>query len=203
MPAALANTINAVPLLRSGKDRRRHKRVTIEIEGRFLNDDGEDHVLRTQDLSCSGALVEAERRPHEGSDVVCYFSELGRVATTVIRHTPDGFAIRFKASQHKKDKLADRLTWLLNREVLALQEDRQAPRYVTEGAALVERADGRQVQCRVVDISLSGASFEADGPPPFVGENIRAGNLVGEVVRRSGNMFAIRFKRNLNDPVEA
>lgn len=186
--------------VRSGRDRRRNKRVDLEIEGRFLSDSGDDHTLRTQNLSCSGALVHAAQRPPEGSDLVCYFDEFGRVATTVIRHTPDGFAIAFKASPHKKDKLADRLTWLLNREELDLSDEREAPRKAESSPAMVTREDGRNVQCTVIDISLTGASFEATGPAPFVGETVKAGNLTGEVVRRTRNVFAVRFLRGAKAP---
>ncbi len=200
MSALRSENRSAEPNLRSGRDRRRNKRVDIEIEGRFLSEGGDDHTLRTRNLSCSGALVDAARQPPEGSDLICYFDEFGRVATTVIRHTPDGFAIAFKVSPHKKDKLADRLTWLLNREELDLSEDREAPRHDANGPAMVTREDGRKVQCTVVDISLTGASFEASGPAPFVGETIKAGNLSGEVVRRNLNTFAVRFLRGAEAP---
>ncbi|MEO1100513.1 MAG: PilZ domain-containing protein [Pseudomonadota bacterium] len=200
MSAMRSDTHSLESNIRSARDRRRNKRVDLEIEGRFLSDSGDDHTLRTRNLSCSGALVHAAQQPPEGSDLICYFDEFGRVATTVIRHTPDGFAIAFKVSPHKKDKLADRLTWLLNREELDLSEDREAPRHVASGPAMVTRADGRQIQCTVVDISLTGASFEASGPAPFVGEIVKTGNLSGEVVRRHRNAFAVRFLRGAEAP---
>ena len=195
MSAQRAEAFAKSPLTRSSKDRRRNKRVDIALEGRFLSESGHDHTLRTRNVSCSGALVDAALQPPEGAELVCYFDEFGRVATTVIRHTPDGFAIAFKVSPHKKDKLADRLTWLLNREKLDLSEDRVSSRHIANGPAMVTREDGRKLQCTVVDISLTGASFEASGPAPFVGERVKAGNLEGEVVRRSGKVFAIRFLR--------
>lgn len=195
MPAAQPATLKTLPLRRPTKDRRRNKRVDLALDGRFLSKTGEDHTLRTMNMSCSGALVEAAMRPEEGTDIVCYFDELGRVSSTVIRQTANGFAVSFSVSQHKRDKLADRLTWLYNKEALSLSDERKAPRYVTDGPAIVVRADGLKLQCRVVDISLSGASFEADGAAPFVGEIVKAGNLDGEVVRRNRSNFAIRFKR--------
>ena len=195
MSAAQPAAVKPLPLRRTQQDRRRNKRIDLSIDGRFLSKDGEDHTMRTLNLSCSGALVAAAVKPEPGANIVCYFNDLGRVASSVIRQTRDGFAVQFTVSQHKRDKLADRLTWLFNKETLELSDERATPRYVTDGPAVIELADGRKLQCRVVDISLSGASFEADGAAPYIGEIIKAGNLDGEVVRRGRNSFAIRFKR--------
>lgn len=194
MSAVHAEIIHAAPLLRNSRERRRNRRIAIEIDGRFLDLEGKDHLLKTLDLSCSGALVHADERPAEGADLVCYFSELGRIATKVVRHTPNGFALHFMTSEHKKYKLADRLTWLLNRDPLGLEDDRAAPRYAASGSALVTREDGALIQCRVVDMSLTGASFETNDSPPYVGEHVKAGNLMGEVMRSSRSGFAIRFE---------
>jgi hypothetical protein len=45
----------------------------------------------------------------------------------------------------------------------------------------------------MLDISLTGASFETETRPPMIGEIVVAGNIRGEVVRASGNSFAIRY----------
>jgi hypothetical protein len=55
-------------------------------------------------------------------------NELGRVAATVIRATPTDFAAHFRIVQHKREKLADRLTWLLNKDRLDLTDDRNGSR---------------------------------------------------------------------------
>ncbi|MEE9381089.1 MAG: PilZ domain-containing protein [Hyphomonadaceae bacterium] len=175
------------------KDRRRNHRIPLRIGGRYLNESSEDHGLLAINISCRGALVISTHRPSLDARIVCYFDELGRVSARVIRHTDEGFAMEFRTSQHKRDKLADKLVWLLNRDKLGLKEERASPRYATRGPAIVIREDGRELQCRVVDISLTGASFEADGPAPMIGESVKAGNLHGEVVRRTQNGFAIRY----------
>lgn len=177
----------------SATDRRKHKRIELQIKGRFLNDDSEDHAFTTLNISCSGAMLISEHPPKADTPIVCYFDELGRVAATVIRSTTSGFAVAFSTTDHKRDKLADRLTWLLNKDALNLSDDRTNERFDAGGPALVVLQDGRQLQCRVVDISLSGASFEIDGSAPKMGEEVIAGNLRGEVVRVQDNSFAIRY----------
>ena len=180
------------------KDHRVHRRVEIALHGRFLNDRSEEHSLVTVNISCGGVLVKSPAKPDLGSQVVVYFDELGRVVGNTVRHTEDGFALRFQATQTKRDKLGDKLIWLTNRDKLGLVEERGAQRFAAEGPAIIIRQDGRHLQCRVVDISLTGAGFIAEGPPPMIGEIITTGNVSAEVVRSAGNNFGVRFVRTLS-----
>ncbi len=198
MSAALLKPETERPNVRSKPDRRRHQRVELRLNGRFLHE-GHDHTFLTQNVSCGGAMVEARALPEIGTSVVCYFDDLGRVTGHVVRHIEQGFAVTFNASQHKKDKLADRLVWLVNHKKYDLEDERSAPRKAAGGPALITRANGSRLQCRVIDISLTGAAFEFDGPVPIIGEHVRVGTLRGEVVRAITGEFAIRFLHQKKD----
>ncbi|WP_373004620.1 PilZ domain-containing protein [Hyphomonas sp.] len=63
------------------------------------------------------------------------------------------------------------------------------------GPALLTLDNGREIKCRVLDISLTGASFEAERATPMVGDTVFAGNVRGEVVSVTGKIFAIRYLR--------
>ena len=180
------------------KDHRVHRRVEIALHGRFLNDQSEEHALVTTNISCGGALVKSPAKPDLDSQVVVYLDEMGRVQGTVVRHTDEGFALNFKVTQKKRDKLADKLIWLINRDKLGLVEERGATRFAAEGPALIIRQDGRHLQCHVVDISLTGAGFIAQGPPPMIGEIVTTGTVSAEVVRSNGSNFGVRFLRSLS-----
>lgn len=199
MTAALANPAGGHLNGRAKPDRRRHYRVSLKLNGRFLHD-GSDHTFLTQNISCGGACVESAAIPQIGTRVVCYFDDLGRVSAEVIRITDDGFAVSFQTPQHKKDKLADRLVWLVNKKKYDLEDERSSPRKAAGGPALITRPNGTKLQCRVIDISLTGAAFEFDGPVPIVGENVRVGSLLGEVVRAVSGEFAIRFLHKKTPP---
>ena len=199
MSAALAKQPGGQINGRAKPDRRRHYRVSLKLNGRFLHD-GTDHTFLTQNISCGGANVESAAVPNIGTRVVCYFDDLGRVSGEVIRLTDDGFAVAFQTPQHKRDKLADRLVWLLNHKKYDLEDERSSPRKAAGGPALITRANGTKLQCRVIDISLTGAAFEFDGPVPIVGENVRVGSLQGEVVRAISGEFAIRFLHKKKAP---
>lgn len=175
------------------KDRRLNKRVALALGGRFLADGADDQTLRTVNMSCGGACFVARHCPVIGRQVICYLDDLGRIESEVVRHTDDGFAVRFLVTRRKREKIADRLTWLVNHEVLGLTDEREAPRHASGGPALVRRSDGRMLQCRTIDLSLTGAAFEADGPAPYVGEIVSVGNVRGEVVRTLRTGFAIRY----------
>jgi hypothetical protein len=179
----------------AAKDRRRNKRVELALGGRFLMDGADDHSFIVVNISCGGAAFRADLKPPVGAKIVCYLDDLGRLEAEVVRPTDDGFAVRFLSTAHKLGKIADRLTWLCNYKQLGLSDERVAPRHADGGPALVTRADGRIIQCRTIDISLSGAAFTADGPAPHVGEIVTVGNLTGEVVRTLRNGFAIRYMR--------
>ncbi len=183
------------PALRARRDRRGHFRIPIQLAGRFLDRAMTEHPLTTVDVSCSGACVIASERPAMGSEIVCYLGDLGRVVCRVVRETRTGFAVQFTVTRYKREKLADRLTWLWNRDRLNLREDRDAERQPVDGPAQVHLPDGRAVECRVVDISLTGAGFEVKSGAhlPRVGDVVSAGTLRGEVVRASGRSFGIRF----------
>ncbi|MGB3625785.1 MAG: PilZ domain-containing protein, partial [Henriciella sp.] len=159
------------------KDRRRSTRVPVALNGRFLIKDADDHSLLTRDISCGGANLISNVAPDLDTRLICYLDDLGRLEAEIVRHTEQGFAVRFNVTARKKDKIADRLTWLANYKALGLDDEREAPRYAGGGAALVTRADGRVLQCRTIDISLAGAAFEGDGPAPPVGEIVTVGNL--------------------------
>lgn len=171
------------------------RRLPLRLAGRFLNDVSEEHKLVTLALSCHSAQVRSNFIPEAGARIVCYFDELGRVAGIVTKALEKGFLVRFATTAHKRDKLADKLTWLINKDKLGLSDERKMPRYVAGGPAQIILPDGRFLKCRVVDISLTGAGFEAIGQPPKLGEIIQAGSLKGEVVRANGTQFGVRFMR--------
>lgn len=185
--------IHAIKLADLKKDRRANVRVDLALTGRFLANGADDHSIMTRNISCGGAELVANTCPEIHSEVICYLEDLGRMEAEVVRQTRQGFAVRFNVSQRKREKIADRLTWLANYKQLGLTDEREAPRYAGGGPALVKRSNGRVLQCRTIDISLSGAAFEADGPAPPLGEVVHVGNLTGEVVRTLRNGFAIRY----------
>ena len=182
----------------TGVDRRRFRRIPLAIHGRFLDTQSEEHSLLTRDISCSGAHVVSPHRPDREQSIVLYLDDLGRIVGKVVRHTAEGFAVSFQGSDRKRDKIVDRLTWLWNKSALGLEDERETPRYTAGGPALITLEDGRTLQCRVQDISLTGAGLLAMTQAPYVGETVSVGNLRARVVRSEGRTFGIRFTGRIN-----
>ena len=99
------------------------------------------------------------------------------------------------ATTRKRDKLAAQLTWLANRHILGLPEDRRhgrmAPR---KPIARLILPNGLNVSCRIIDISQSGAGIATDQRPQL-GSLVTLGTVPGRVVRHLEEGFAIEFTR--------
>jgi hypothetical protein len=178
-----------------GRSQRSCERAELSLTGRYLRGQSDDRPLLTSNISCDGAFILCQSPPDCGEQIICYFDDLGRVAAEVIQLAPGGFAVRFLTSALKRDRLADRLTRLVNNDPVGVAEDRAAVRVPASGHAVVILSDGTELPCRLTDISVTGAAFEALGRPPFVGDRVRAGNLPAEVVRVTGRKFAVRYLR--------
>ena len=168
-------------------------RLPVRIPGRFMTEASEEHQLVSVAMSGTSAEVRSHVLPPAGSNIVCYFDDIGRVVGSVDQTLAKGFIVAFTTTDFKRDKIADRIIWLANKDALGLSDERSQTRFSAGGPAIIRLADGEVLKCRVVDISLSGAGFESMGPAPAIGDIVQAGSLRGEVVRSAGRSFGIRF----------
>jgi hypothetical protein len=132
-----------------------------------------------------------------GERVIAYVDHLGRLEGKITREFEGGFAMSIGATPRKREKLAAQLTWLANRQILNLPEDRRHGRIVPRNPmARLILPNGTNIACRVIDMSLSGAAIAV--PPellPPIGAAITIGKTQGRVVRHIDDGFAIEFTR--------
>jgi hypothetical protein len=97
----------------------------------------------------------------------------------------------------KRDKLAAQLTWLANRHILNLPEDRRHGRFTPRNPmARLILPNGNNLACRVIDLSQSGAAIAiAPDLLPPVGTMVTVGKTQGRVVRHIEDGFAMEFTR--------
>ena len=134
-----------------------------------------------------------------GERIIAYIDDIGRLEGVIADTTERGFLMSINASERKRDKLADILTWLANRHVLSLAEDRRHLRRVPKRTdATVVLADGTTQTCRVIDMSLSGAALATKLRPPL-GSPIRLGKIGARVVRHFEDGIGIEFMRLLSE----
>ncbi len=113
----------------------------------------------------------------------------------IARPFNNGFAMTIAATARKRDKLAAQLTWLANRNILNLPEDRRHGRIVPRNPnARLILPNGAVINVRIIDISLSGAGI-ATQQRPDVGSPVTLGKIPGRVVRHLEEGFAMEFTR--------
>ena len=177
----------------SRSERRNFQRVRVKIYGRFMLEDRTEHPCQVTDMSPGNVALRADRIGEPGEKVIAYIDHIGRLEGVVTRTLDDGFAMTVIASDRKRDKLAAQLTWLANKHELDLPEDRRHERVAPRNPmAMLKLSDGRQYQCRIIDLSLSGAAIEID-VKPALGIQVTLGTMRGQVVRHFEDGIAIEF----------
>ena len=178
---------------RIAPDRRRHRRFHLALLGRFMRANKQEFPCRLSDISVGGAAVMAPVEVEVGERIVAYFDEIGGLEGEVVRIFDGGFAMRFRASQHKREKLAAQITWLVNKQDLGDNFGRRHKRFevVNKPSSLV-LSDGTSVDCRVLDVSLSGASIGTAARPPQ-GDIVMLGKLRCRVMRYHDRGIGVQF----------
>jgi hypothetical protein len=176
--------------------RRRHQRVKVALLGRYmLASTRQEYPCQTIDMSPGGVRLLAPVVGQPQERVVAYLDQIGRIEGAVVRHVPHGFAMTIAATARKRDKLAAQLTWLANRHILGLADDRRYDRIVPRNARTVlVLPDGKSHPCRVLDVSLIGASVEVELQPP-VGTPVLLGRTQAKVTRHVDGGVAVEFAR--------
>lgn len=177
----------------STEDKRRYQRVKVHLLGRYMLPDRREFPCQVINMSPGGLALLGPGIGNVGERVVAYLDHIGRVEGKIARIIDNGFAMTVGATPRKRDKLAAQLTWLANRQILNLPEDRRHDRIVPRNPlAVLELEDGIRVQCRIIDLSMSGAAISAERKPP-VGSRVTLGRVQAKVVRHLEEGFALEF----------
>ncbi|MCB1383002.1 MAG: PilZ domain-containing protein [Notoacmeibacter sp.] len=174
-------------------ERRNFQRVNVKVYGRFMLEDRTEHPCQVIDMSPGSVALRTDHMGEPGEKCIAYLDHIGRVEGVISRTFQDGFAFTIIASERKKDKLAAQLTWLANKHELDLPEDRRHERIPPRNPiSVLQLNDGRQYQCRIIDLSLSGAAVEID-VKPALGTQVTLGTMRGQVVRHFDEGVAVEF----------
>lgn len=183
----------ASPDLNDMAERRSHERLRLKLYGRFMLEDQTEHACAVEDISTGSVAMRADRIGRAGEKIIVYIDQIGRLEGIVTRTDIGGFVITILATDHKREKLASQLKWLANREHSGGIEDRRHDRVAPRNPlSVLQMSDGRQYQCRIVDLSLSGAAIEID-VKPALGSQVSLGTMHGQVVRHFDEGVAIQF----------
>lgn len=182
-------------ILPLAEERRRFQRVRVNLLGRYMLADRREFPCQVTDMSPGGMAVIAPVSGQIGERVIAYVDHLGRVEGKIARLLPNGFAMTVAATARKRDKLAAQLTWLANRHILDLPEDRRHDRLVPRNPVTqVVLPNGVNITCRIIDMSQSGAGVASE-QRPALGTRVTIGKTPAMVVRHIDNGFAVEFTR--------
>ena len=177
------------------EERRRFQRVRVNLLGCYMLTDRREYPCQVVNMSPGGMALIAPVCGQVAERVIAYVDHVGRLEGVIARHFENGFAMTIAATTRKRDKLAAQLTWLANRHILGLPEDRRHGRITPRNpAGRLILANGINVACRVIDISQTGAAIATDQRPE-IGSPITIGKTSGRVVRHLEDGIAIEFTR--------
>ena len=184
-------------ILPLAQERRRHQRVKVNLLGRYMLADRREFPCQVVNMSPGGIALVAPMPGKPGERVIAYVDHLGRLEGKISRLLDNGFAMTIEATLRKRDKLAAQLIWLANRHILNLPEDRRHGRFIPRKTmARLLLPNGRNVNCRIIDLSESGAAIAMSAElRPEVGTVVTVGRVAGRVVRHIDDGFAMEFTR--------
>jgi len=179
---------------KSGAERRRFRRVKMDLPGRlFLPSDNRETQCTILDMSPGGVAVTSEVVPELNAPVVLYVDNFGRFEGHVVRRDQTGFGLAFVCTPSKRERIAEQLILFLNR---APGDDSPLRRRASQkGFAKFTRADGQIVHGEVSDISVTGVSLKTTVRPP-IGEFVLIAEIAGRVARHHEDGIGIDFVGN-------
>lgn len=176
------------------QDRRKYRRVQWAVRVRGLTGVGEEFTCTTVDVCAGGLRINLARPLAEGENLVLYIDDIGRVEGVVARVLNEiGYAVAFKVPPRKRDKIADQLTWLINKDRLGLTDEREAERRPA-GGQIMAKYQNTTIVCAVVDVSVFGVALRTGGPRPMIGDRVQIGERAGTCVRYIEGGFAVDFR---------
>ncbi len=191
-----SQVINRQPITNEPRivpDLRRYRRVPMALNGRFMRQSREEFPCQLQDISVGGAGIASTIPVQMNERIIAYFDVLGGLEGSVTRIYNDGFAIQFKVSAHKREKLVAQIMWLFNRDEYPEEAGRQHERTGASGHRARLKLDEKIIiDVDVIDISASGASVATTARPP-IGTLVVLGTVKALVRRHHETGVALQF----------
>lgn len=145
------------------------------------------------EMSPGDSVVIAPMAGKVGERVIAYLDTIGRIEGPIREAIDGGFVMDYASTPRKRDKISAQLTWLANKDILNLPEDRRFERVVPDNRhSLLVLEDGRRYNCKIIDISLSGAAVEMD-VKPALGSPVSLGRMRARVARHFEGGVGVEF----------
>jgi hypothetical protein len=157
---------------------------------RDANGKPREFQCRVVQMSSQAISISAPVTGTIGEWAIIRLGHLGTFEGPIIRTMDRGLVVRVVATADERKKIDSKIAWI-NDKTAADGRDhgRLVPRDPRSSLLL---ADGRLIECEVLDYSVSGAGVSAEITPE-IGEMIKVGDVIGKVVRHFPGGFAVQF----------
>lgn len=173
-----------------GFDRRGEARLLATLRGRLVMAGGRARDCTVLDISPAGAEVRCKLAPASGQ-VTLHLAETGSIKASIVQACGDIVRLAFVCDDAQRRAVAAALGRLLESGNARPVARRRQERIAMTNFHFI-RANGEQVACDVLDISLEGISLRTDRRPP-VGELVMVAGRPGLVARHHEQGIAIRL----------
>lgn len=175
-------------------------RVFASVAGWYSLADRRNARGKRVELACQAVYLS----PHEialaapidgkvGERVIAHIDHLGKLEGSITRLITGGFMMSIAASSARSDELAAKIEWLEGYKNHDKPNRRAHERAAPENLySKLIFADGRVENCRILDLSVSGAAI-ATATTPAIGTVLNVGSVTGRVVRHFAGGFAVQF----------
>jgi hypothetical protein len=163
------------------------------VFGRFMRDDKPEYPCEVINMSARGMALLSPVACADQERIVAYLDKFGRIEGVVVRPSRAGLPSVSWRAPAKCEKIANSLTWITNEKALGLTDKRSYERVaVANPSSKLILPSGEVHACKVIDVSLSGASIAIEARPP-VNTMVILGRMRGRVVRHHDQGVGIQF----------
>ena len=177
----------------NGVERRRFRRFNLRLMGRFMLEDKTEYSCRLMNISAGGAAIASNVQPPIGEEVILYIDHIGRAKGHIGRSEPDHFGVCFDISDTQRERIALKISWLVNQIDGDQPDMRRHHRFVANKKETSLLLPGKiAITCQVQNFSLSGASILTTARPP-VGSQVTLGQMKATVMRHHEEGIGVEF----------
>jgi hypothetical protein len=181
-------------------ERRTDVRIVLNLPGHFAlasrrTVDGKrrEFPCRVVHMTCHALSLATPVTAELGGRVIAHVPEFGKLEGPIIRVLDGGFIMELIMPKNERYELAAKIEWYDKRKNHDIEDSRRSARIIPRNPySTLVLADGTTTDCLVKDVSTTGVAIHADLMPE-IGSPVAVGKVVGRVVRRFSDGFAVHF----------
>jgi len=181
-------------------DRRSEPRIIVSIAARYALANRIDPRGNRREFSCrivnvspSAMTLVVPVLGTVGERVIVRCDEFGKQEGSILRTLDRSFVMKMTAGDEERAKFGAKIEWYERNKNHDIHDSRAHKRIIpNDPRSVLILADGTQMECFVIDMSISGVAVSAD-IKPAIGTPLAVGKVVGRVVRHRQDGFAVQF----------